>query len=75
MVIECVPPALKKAQPWYALPNEMLCYSVTVGEAIYAKDLVDSEASPAVAARRVNDHFRSFFESRLAKLPEPTGVA
>ncbi len=65
VVIRCDPPALKKGQPWYALPNECLRFDVAVGEAIYAKDLVGSEVAPAVAARRLNDHLRSYFQARL----------
>lgn len=63
--IVCSPPALKKGQPWYALPNEKLRYSFDVGEPVHAKDLVRGDETPALAARRINRWLRSYFESRL----------
>lgn len=65
VLIRCDPPALKKGQPWYALPNECLRFDVVVGEAVYAKDLVDSEASSAVAARHLSARLRGYFENRM----------
>lgn len=64
VVVRCDPPALMKGQPWYALPNARLCFEVEVGEAMYAKDIVDSGATRAVAARHLTEAMRSYFEAR-----------
>jgi 1-acyl-sn-glycerol-3-phosphate acyltransferase len=63
--IRCEPRALKKGQPWYALPNECLRFTVVIGEAVYARDLVDSQATSAVAARQLSARLRSDFETKM----------
>jgi 1-acyl-sn-glycerol-3-phosphate acyltransferase len=65
VVISCDPPALKKGQPWYRIPNRKLHFSLTVGEPFRARDLVDGDVPPAIAARQVTDALRRFFEARL----------
>ncbi|MCP4004212.1 MAG: 1-acyl-sn-glycerol-3-phosphate acyltransferase [bacterium] len=65
VVIDCDPPALKKGQPWYALPNETFHYTFSVGSPTYAKDLVDADLAPSVAARRISSWMRNYFEARL----------
>ncbi len=62
--IDCQPPALKKGQPWWALPDDRMKFTLDVGEAIYAKDLVNGDVTPAVAARHVTASLRAYFESR-----------
>jgi len=43
VVISCVPPTLKKGQPWYALPNRQFEYRLSVGTPMDAAALADSE--------------------------------
>lgn len=62
VVIHLEPPALKKGQPWYRLPNRRLEYSLTVGEPFYARDLVDEGLPRAMAARKINADLRAYFE-------------
>ena len=65
VVIQLEPPALKKGQPWYRLPNQRLKYSLIVGEPVHARDLVDEGLPRAIAARKINAHLRAYFEERL----------
>ncbi len=66
VVIQVRPPALKKGQPWYALPNERLQFSLEVGESFFADDLLQEELPRTIAARRITVGFRSLFDARLA---------
>jgi 1-acyl-sn-glycerol-3-phosphate acyltransferase len=66
VVIQVRPPALKKGQPWYALPNERLMFSLEVGESFFARDQLQEELPRTIAARRLTVGFRSLFDSRLA---------
>ena len=66
VVIRCRPPALKKGQPWYALPNERLRFSLEVGESFFAQDLLQEELPRTIAARRITVGLRSLFDARLA---------
>lgn len=65
VVIGCEPPALKKGQPWWRLPNRRLEFSLDVGEPFHAKDVVDESLPPAIAARKLTAHLRSFFEAKV----------
>jgi 1-acyl-sn-glycerol-3-phosphate acyltransferase len=51
VVISCVPPALKKGQPWYALPNRRFEYRLSVGAPMEAAALVGAapETSPTTS--------------------------
>jgi len=65
VTIDLDPPTLKKGQPWYKLPNRRFNYSLVVGEPTVAKDILDEELAPSLAARRINAWIREYFESRL----------
>ncbi len=66
VLIECDPPALKKGQPWYALPDRRLDFSLSVGDSFCAKDVVDPSLPAPIAARRLTEHLRGYFEARLS---------
>ena len=66
VVIQLRPPALKKGQPWYALPNERLQFSLEVGETFFAQDVLQEDLPRTIAARRLTVGLRSLFDSRLA---------
>jgi 1-acyl-sn-glycerol-3-phosphate acyltransferase len=65
--IECQPPALKKGQPWYALPNERLRFSLTVGSPVFARDWLDEDLPRVLAARRVTSGLRTLFGASKAR--------
>lgn len=61
VTIQCKPPALKKGQPWWALPNERLRFRLSVGEPLgRAAFGVEGMARPA-AARRVTEQLEEYF--------------
>lgn len=61
VTIRCDPPALKKGQPLWALPNERFHYRVSVGEPLRAAAFgVEGMARPA-AARRVTEQLEQYF--------------
>ncbi len=66
VLIQLRPPALKKGQPWYALPNERLKFSLEVGESFFARDLLQEDLPRTIAARRLTVGLRSLFDARLA---------
>jgi 1-acyl-sn-glycerol-3-phosphate acyltransferase len=66
VTIQLRPPALKKGQPWYALPNERLKFSLDVGESFFAHDLLQEDLPRTIAARRITVGLRSLFDARLA---------
>ena len=66
VVIGCDPPALMKGQPWYALPNSKLTFSLDISEPLYAGVLSPGQHPRAIAARRITAKLRSHFLARLA---------
>lgn len=65
VVIGCEPPALKKGQPWWRIPNRRLEFSLAVGQPFHARDVVDESLPAAVAARKLTAHLRSYFEAEV----------
>ncbi len=65
VTIRCEPPALKKGQPWYAQPKQLLRYTFEVGEPRSPAELAAGAAGRGEAARLINDWMRSYFEERL----------
>jgi 1-acyl-sn-glycerol-3-phosphate acyltransferase len=65
VVITCTPPALKRGQPWYRLPNSRLDFWLEVGEPIHSKAVVDARTPRSLAARRLTAELRTHFEMRL----------
>lgn len=65
VVVGCEPPALKKGQPWWRIPNRRLEFSLAVGEPFYAKDVVEENLPPAITARKLTAHLQSYFEARV----------
>jgi len=61
--LDCQPPALKRGQAWYALPPERLSFSLCVGRAEYAKEVIRADAPRPIAARRLTEWMRNQFES------------
>lgn len=62
--IDCRPPALKKGQAWYALPNSRMRFRLYAGEPIDVGDLVDETEPIRISARRVNAAILRHFESK-----------
>jgi 1-acyl-sn-glycerol-3-phosphate acyltransferase len=62
--IDCQPPALKKGQPWYALPNALMRFRLEVGEPIDPSDLIDPGDPIRISARHVNAAILRHFEAK-----------
>lgn len=65
VVILCDPPALKKGQTWYRLPNKKLCFDLRVGEALCPTDFGTTHVPLPIVARRITDALRSYFALEL----------
>jgi 1-acyl-sn-glycerol-3-phosphate acyltransferase len=67
VVITCDPPTLKKGQPWYSVPTSRLRYRLSVGTPFTAAQIVGSDLSPPIAARKITAHVRKQFELGLER--------
>jgi 1-acyl-sn-glycerol-3-phosphate acyltransferase len=64
--ITCLPPALKKGQPWWAVPDRKLVITIDVASPIVARDLLPTgEAiSTSRAVRSVTSALYEFFDAK-----------
>lgn len=62
--IEMTPPALKKGQKWYNLPEKTMCYRIIVGEDIHPQSWLAEKPLP-IAARRLNSYLHDYFNQRI----------
>lgn len=69
--IDCRPPALKKGQAWYALPNATMRFRLRAGQTIDVGDWIDERDPIGISARRVNAGLLRHFEAEQAGDPEP----
>lgn len=66
--IDCQPPALKKGQPWYALPNAVMRFRLSVGAPIDVARWVGDDVPIGISARHVNAEILRHFESERARI-------
>ncbi len=67
VLMRCDPPALKKGQPWYASPNAQLRFRLEV-DGPQPDWTAGLDSLPrSLAARRVNERMRDYFERRLGQ--------
>jgi len=66
--IDCQPPALKKGQPWYALPNAVMHFRLSVGAPIDVARWLGDEVPSGISARHVNAEILRHFESERARV-------
>ena len=68
VAIRCDPPALGKAQRWWAMPARRLVFTIEVGTPFRATDLIGGagKLSTSRAARQVTGALRDYFESKVA---------
>jgi 1-acyl-sn-glycerol-3-phosphate acyltransferase len=67
VLITCDPPALKRGQPWYKLPNARLDFRLEVGEPLDGARVAGDGTPRGVAARRLADALRMHFEARSSR--------
>lgn len=65
VIVSCTPPALKRGEPWYRIPDTKMEFSLAVGEPFHAKDLVRDDVAPVIAARRFTDAMRAYFDAEV----------
>lgn len=66
VMISCDPPALKKGQKWYDIPDRPFHLKVRVDEPLVVRDIVSGQESRGRAARALNASLREHFEKELA---------
>jgi 1-acyl-sn-glycerol-3-phosphate acyltransferase len=64
VTIVCDPPTLTKAEAWYQVPLRRPHWTVRVGAAFTAEQVVDSAEGQPLAARRLTAHFLNYFSSQ-----------
>ena len=65
VTIRCEPPALKKGQPWWALPNEKLRFRVSVGDPLNSASFGVGGLARSAATRRVTERLEEYFLARV----------
>lgn len=66
VTIRCDPAALYHGQAWWDVPERVPTLTLTVGDPLPVKDVVDTRMSRGRAARALNTHLREYFERQLA---------
>ena len=62
LTIRCDPPALKKGEPWYALPKGRLHFQIEVGEVIHPEAWDVHGIPPSAASRRITSSLESLYQ-------------
>jgi 1-acyl-sn-glycerol-3-phosphate acyltransferase len=65
VLIKCSPPTLTKGAKWYKIPPEAAYLRIEVLDPITIDQWVDSEATPAIAARQVTHRLEQYFTEAL----------
>jgi 1-acyl-sn-glycerol-3-phosphate acyltransferase len=68
VTIQCDPATLYHGQAWWDVPYHVPTLTLTVGDPIPIKDVIDTEMSRGRAARALNTHLREYFERELASV-------
>lgn len=64
--LTCTPPALKKGQPWWAVPDRKFIVTMAVASPVVARDLVPA-GEPIASSRAVRSVTAALYESFEAK--------
>jgi 1-acyl-sn-glycerol-3-phosphate acyltransferase len=67
VTLQCNPATLYHGQAWWDVPNSTPTLTLTVGDPLPIKDVVEPEMSRGQAARALTTHFREIFERQLAR--------
>ena len=68
MTLQCNPATLYHGQAWWDVPYSTPILTLTVGDPLPIKDVVEPEMSRGRAARALTAHFRETFERELARV-------
>lgn len=66
VTISCTPSTLTKAEPWYRIPRRRPHWRIAVGETVSPAAFSPPGAPPALAARRLTQHFVDYFSQAAA---------
>jgi 1-acyl-sn-glycerol-3-phosphate acyltransferase len=67
VTLQCNPAALYHGQAWWDVPDSTPILTLTVGDPLPIKDIVEPQMSRSRAARVLTTHFREIFERQLAR--------
>jgi 1-acyl-sn-glycerol-3-phosphate acyltransferase len=67
VTLRCNPATLFHGQAWWDVPYSTPILTLTVGDPIPIKDVVNTEMSRGRAARELTTYFREYFEGQLAR--------
>ena len=68
VTLRCHPATLYHGRAWWDVPDRTPILTLTVGDPISVKDIVDTEMSRGRAARALTAYFRESFERQLARV-------
>lgn len=71
VLIDCTPSTLAKQDKWYCIPSRRFDLTIAVQPAVQARDWVEQEAHPPLAARRLTHTLETYFSLRI----KPNGHA
>jgi len=67
VTLQCNPATLYHGQAWWDVPDSTPILTLTVGDPLPIKDIVEPQMSRSRAARVLTTHFREIFERQLAR--------
>ena len=68
VTLRCDPATLYHGQAWWDVPNSTPILTLTVGDPLPIKDVIEPEMSRGRAARALTSRFRETFERQLARV-------
>ena len=68
VTIRCDPATLYHGRAWWDVPARVPTLTLTVGDPVPVKDIVETGLSRGRAARALNSHLRQYFERQLASV-------
>jgi 1-acyl-sn-glycerol-3-phosphate acyltransferase len=66
IVMQCVPPSLRKHEPWYRIPPNPMFFTIRVMAPVSIGDLMPGEYSTRQAKRVLNDIFLAIYEREIS---------
>jgi 1-acyl-sn-glycerol-3-phosphate acyltransferase len=65
VVIRVEPPAWTKSHKWYQIPDQRICFTMSIGQLGTLTDWVEETRDSPIAARKLTEALKRYFEEKL----------